>query len=366
MKPHHIFAEAIDGKALSQFYDGMKQDFVLRGALMPDAHAGYALPIGAVVATEGVVVPAWVGYDIGCGMCALPLTVTGEQVRGNAKAVFAQIYRDVPTGFAHNQKAEPWATGEKLARTPVIQAQIDDGALRQLGSLGSGNHFIEVGEDEIGRAWVVIHSGSRNVGHKTATHYMKLASPDGKAREDHLPLRIDSDGGVAYITDLRFCLEFALENRKRMMERVVGAVSRHVGACEGVWDCLINRNHNHAEPRDGMWIHRKGATHAEDGMMGVIPGNMRDGSFIVRGKGNPDSLWSSSHGAGRVLGRREAKDKLDVGQFIETMTGIVAKVDLATLDESPFAYKSIFDVMAQQADLVETIHHIRPIVNIKA
>ncbi|MTJ93607.1 MAG: RtcB family protein [Desulfovibrio sp.] len=366
MKPHHIFAEAIDGKALSQFYDGLKQDFAVRGALMPDAHAGYALPIGAVVATDGVVVPAWVGYDIGCGMCALPLNIGGEDIRANAKAIFDQIYRDIPTGFSHNQKAEEWPDGEKIERTSVIQQQLDDGALRQLGSLGSGNHFIEIGEDEAGGAWVVIHSGSRNVGHKTATHYMKLASPDGKAREDHLPLRIGTAEGDAYVVDLRFCLAFALENRLRMMQRVVAAVQRHAGLCNpDWWDGFINRNHNHAEPRDGLWIHRKGATHAEDGVMGVIPGNMRDGSFIVRGKGNSDALYSSSHGAGRVLGRKQAKEALKVEDFTETMVGIVAKVDMATLDESPFAYKSIFDVMAQQADLVEVVHHVRPIINIK-
>ena len=365
MKPHHIFADAIDGKALSQFFDGLKQDFAVRGALMPDAHAGYALPIGAVVATEGVVVPAWVGYDIGCGMCALRLDVGAEDIRANARAIFDQIYRDIPTGFRHNDKSEGWAAGEKLERTAVVQQQIDDGALRQLGSLGSGNHFIEIGEDEAGVAWVVIHSGSRNVGHKTATHYMKLASGDGKAREDHLPLRVDSADGAAYVADLSFCLEFALENRRRMMARVVDAVRRHVGRCEGDWGGLINRNHNHAEPKDGLWIHRKGATHAEAGMMGVIPGNMRDGSFIVRGKGNPDALWSSSHGAGRVLGRKQAKETLALDDFTETMAGVVAKVDMDTLDESPFAYKSIFEVMAAQADLVEVVAHIRPIINIK-
>ena len=365
MKPHHIFAEAIDGKAMSQFYDGLKQDFAVRGALMPDAHAGYALPIGAVVATEGVVVPAWVGYDIGCGMCAVRLSISGDDIRANAKLIFDQIYRDIPTGFAHNQKSEEWSDASKLAHTSVIQEQINAGALRQLGSLGSGNHFIEIGEDESGQAWIVIHSGSRNVGHKTATHYMKLASGDGKAREDHLPLLVGSDAGDSYIADLGFCLAFALENRRRMISRVVYALNRHVGACKADLSGMINRNHNHAELKDGLWIHRKGATHAEDGMMGVIPGNMRDGSFIVRGKGNPDALWSSSHGAGRVLGRKQAKETLDMDSFTETMAGVVAKVDLGTLDESPFAYKSIFEVMEQQKDLVEVLHHVRPILNIK-
>ncbi|MFH1739431.1 MAG: RtcB family protein, partial [bacterium] len=127
----------------------------------------------------------------------------------------------------------------------------------------------------------------------------------------------------------------------------------------------INRNHNHAEMKDGLWIHRKGATHAEAGMMGVIPGNMRDGSFIVRGKGNPGALWSSSHGAGRVLGRKKAKETLTMESFAETMAGVVALVTSDTLDESPFAYKSIFEVMAQQGDMVEIVAHVRPMLNIK-
>ena len=158
--------------------------------------------------------------------------------------------------------------------------------------------------------------------------------------------------------------EFALENRLEIIRRVVKEIQHY---CDGdaVWDKLINRNHNHAEEKDGLWIHRKGATHAEKGMMGVIPGNMRDGSFIVEGKGNPDSLYSSSHGAGRVLGRRKAKETLDVDDFTETMEGIVAKVDSKTLDESPFAYKDIFQVMEQQEDLVEVHHRVVPLINVK-
>ena len=148
------------------------------------------------------------------------------------------------------------------------------------------------------------------------------------------------------------------------MRVVILAINPH---CEGWvnWNSLINRNHNHAEKKDGLWIHRKGATHAEEGMMGVIPGNMRDGSFIVRGKGNPDSLFSSSHGAGRVMGRKQAKRELNVEDFKAAMQGVTALANESTLDESPLAYKDIFEVMRLQADLVDTIHHITPIVNVK-
>jgi tRNA-splicing ligase RtcB len=144
-----------------------------------------------------------------------------------------------------------------------------------------------------------------------------------------------------------------------VFHRVVGSKFRFR------WDALINRNHNHAVQKDGLWIHRKGATHAEEGMMGVIPGNMRDGAFIVRGKGNPNSLWSSSHGAGRVMGRKQAEREVNLDQFRESMVGITAKVEQGTIDESPFAYKDIFSVMDMQKDLVEVEHHIRPIINVK-
>lgn len=213
----------------------------------------------------------------------------------------------------------------------------------------------------------MVHSGSRNVGHKIATHYMKLASGDGKAREGHYALNVDSAEGQDYIHDLAFGLQFALDNRLMIVGRVINGI-RHKGvAGQGLFGELINRNHNHAELKDGLWIHRKGATHAELGMMGVIPGNMRDGSFIVRGKGNPDSLCSSSHGAGRVMGRTEAKSKLNMEEFIATMQerGIQARVENATLDEAPMAYKDVFQVMADQTDLVEVVHHVKPIINIK-
>lgn len=363
-KPYRIYAEVLDQEALTQFKSALRQPFAVRGALMPDAHTGYSLPIGAVVATDGVVLPAWVGYDIGCGMCALPTSYRAADVREKAREIFDGIYRAVPVGFSYNARDTQWADGDDFPRTARMQAIFDKNGLRQLGSLGGGNHFAEVGEDETGKVWVVIHSGSRGVGHAAATHYMCAASPDGKAREGHFGFSANSAEGRDYATDLAFCLAFALENRREMMRRIEAVLSEHCTGA-GEWDALINRNHNHAEQKDGLWIHRKGATHAEAGMMGVIPGNMRDGSFIVRGKGNPEALWSSSHGAGRVLGRKEAKRTLSMAHFTETMTGVVARVTDKTLDESPFAYKDIYSVMAQQGDMVEVVAHVRPILNIK-
>jgi len=363
-KPIKIYAENIEGKALDQFYSAMKCDFSLRGALMPDAHTGYSLPIGGVVATDGVVVPAWIGFDIGCGMCALVTSFDKNDVSQKAEAIFDEIYRHVPVGFSVNQESAKCSLRPSDLSERGRKAFDDRKGMQCIGSLGGGNHFVEIGSDENDRVWIVIHSGSRGVGHGIATEYMKLASGGQKAREGHYGLRVDSSDGMEYVNDLKWVLEFALENRKEIMRRVLGVVA---SVCDGDadWSSLINRNHNHAEEKDGMWIHRKGATHAEKDMMGVIPGNMRDGSFVVRGKGNPDSLWSSSHGAGRVMGRKQAKRELSANDFQEKMKGITAKVEEGTLDESPMAYKDIFDVMRLQGDLVEVVHHVRPVVNVK-
>ena len=367
-KPYHIYTEVLEDGALQQFLDAMKLDCVVKGALMPDAHSGYTLPIGAVVAVEGRVFPSFVGYDIGCGMCALPVSCSADRVREQAQAIFEGIYQSVPVGYAHNQYETPWLEGSFLPRTDALQKCFtrDDKnhGLRQLGSLGGGNHFIEVGADETRQVWAIVHSGSRGIGHATATRYMRLASGDGKAREGHFGFSVDSREGKEYITDLSFCLAFALENRLEIIRRVERVLQEHCGG-EGDWSGLINRNHNHAELKEGLWIHRKGATHAEAGMMGVIPGNMRDGSFIVRGKGNPEALWSSSHGAGRVLGRKQANKELTLEGFQEAMQGVVALVTQETLDESPAAYKDIYSVMALQSDMVETLAHETPILNVK-
>ena len=367
MKPHKIFAEYVEGAALNQFYEAMKHDTVVQGALMPDAHKGYSLPIGAVIAMKDVIWPGAVGYDIGCGMCAMPTSFDRGQVEAQKDAIFDKIYEQIPVGFNWNKKRVSFDTTRELEKhdiTPHFKKIYDERGVLQIGTLGGGNHFHELGYDETDRIWIIIHSGSRNLGHNIATHYMKLASGDGKAREGYYVLDFQGIDGANYVTDLNFALEFALLNRSEMMRRVEKILSKVVKG-HGDWPGLINRNHNHAELKDGLWIHRKGATHAEKGMDGVIPGNMRDGSFIVKGKGNPESLNSSSHGAGRVLGRRAAKETLKMEDFEKSMKGIKAKVGTGTIDESPMAYKNIFDVMEQQKDLVEVMHHIKPIINIK-
>lgn len=360
-----IYADVLEDEALEQFENAMAQPFVVDGALMPDAHTGYSLPIGAVVATDGYILPAWVGYDIGCGMCALQVPNTFKELIKNYRTeIFEEIYKRIPVGFnINNSKTEYYLEGLSYDGQTIA---VKKNYLNALGSLGGGNHFIEIGYDESDKVWIVIHSGSRGVGHGMATHYIKLAHPEGKCKEGHYGFGTDTPTGKEYIQDLNWCLDYALANRKEMMCRVVRAIEfvlkYHL---DQDYSGMINRNHNHAVEKDGAWIHRKGATHAETGMLGVIPGNMRDGSFIVEGLGNPDSLYSSSHGAGRVLSRRKAKEVLNLEDFEKEMVNVKALVTTKTLDESPFAYKNIFEVMKLQEDFVKVIAHIKPLINIK-
>jgi tRNA-splicing ligase RtcB len=362
-----IYAKNLEVQALNQYLSAMEQPFVVKGALMADAHMGYSLPIGSVVGTDNFVVPSWVGYDIGCGVCAVMTSFDKQDIIDHSQEIFDDIYDTIPMGFKHHQRQQEWFYDD-IRRTDVANDIFLRNGLKQLGTLGGGNHFIEIGYDEDDQVWILVHSGSRGIGHAVATHYMKLASPDGKAKEGHYGFYADSVEGQDYLKDMKFCLMFAEENRYRILKNVI--LSMKSSCCAPLevsyWSTLINRTHNHIDFKDGMYIHRKGATHAEKDMFGVIPGNMRDGSFIVRGKENPDSLYSSSHGAGRVLGRTQATKTLSMEKFKDSMQGITSAVTLNTLDESPEAYKNIFDVMENQKDLVEVINYIKPLINIKS
>lgn len=367
-KPQKIYAEVLEDSALEQFNNAMAQGFVVQGALMPDAHTGYTLPIGAVVACKDVVVPAYVGYDIGCGMIAFRTRYVREEIEANADSIREVIYSRIPVGFKKHE-SPIGETMDSSRLTPAGQAMFEKrGGMVNLGTLGGGNHFIEIGHDEADNVWIVIHSGSRGAGHGIAGMYMELAANGESNKEGHYPLHSDSKDGRNYINDMNWMLEFALLNRRLLVGQVMECISR-TGCLAGDRTNtieFINRNHNHAELNiDGLWIHRKGATHAEKDMMGVIPGNMRDGSFIVRGKGNPESLFSSSHGAGRVMSRKQARKEIDVDDFVKSMDGISARVGKDKIDEAPAAYKDIFEVMKLQEDLVEVVHHIKPIINIK-
>ena len=417
--PYKIYAELLDDTAQEQFYDVLKQPYVTYGALMPDAHAGYTMPIGGVCATKDVIVPQFVGFDIGCGMCAYKTEYTKEQVQANAQSIYNLIVERIPLGFNKHKNHQPMKID--LPITPFAEHILETSGRMQLGTLGGGNHFIEVGYGSDEKAWIVIHSGSRGFGHKIASHYMLQAyleknpqegklekiiedfkernkkfkehNPEGfekslqkftlkqtaehnkKTKLDHLPgiwgLDVESELGKAYIKDQNFALAFALENRKKMIAVIHAIMNETMGGSYEFEheneEKFINRNHNHAEYDETRkeWIHRKGATHAKKGMSGVIPGNMRDGSFVVMGKGEEASLSSSSHGAGRVMSRTKAKNSVSMKAFEEAMQGITGTVDENTLDESPFAYKDIFEVMELQNELVDVIEHIKVLINVK-
>ena len=366
-KPYKIFTDNVENDTYKQFFDAMKLDDVVKGALMPDCHFGYTLPIGSVIASESKIYASFVGFDIGCGVCAVNTTFKKQDIIDNADQIFSLIYRNVPVGFTHNKEPVEWNKATDLDRTKFLDEAFLKSGLLQLGTLGGGNHFIEIGYDESDTVWIIVHSGSRGLGHTTASHYMKKAcflhTGVNKAKDGHYGFHIESKDGLDYIKDLNFCLAFALKNRAVLIERTVKAIS-HV--CDGGRsETFINRNHNHAVLEKGLWVHRKGATHAQKGMEGVIPGNMRDGSFIVEGLGNEDSLWSSSHGAGRALSRKKAKATIKIEDFKKEMQGITARVKMDTIDESPGAYKDIFYVMNEQKELVKVIHHVQPLINIK-
>ena len=321
--------ELIDPKAIDQLYDemGKRADIIKQWALMPDAHVGYTVPIGSVILADEVV-PEWVGVDIGCGVDTFQFTCDPFDI----DKLYDDILQNVPVGFNHHKEATHERSYNLLY--PI------DGSDCQLGTLGGGNHFIEIGVDEKDRYWLTIHSGSRGVGFKTAQMLMK----------EH------PDNAFELIND---CAVWAQINRTSIAQLVFNQLSNVVV------HTYINSVHNTVVKTENGYLHRKGATDAGKDVVGVIPGSMGDGVYIVRGKGNPASLNSCSHGAGRKFSRRKAQDTLDINTFAQRMQGIKANVSEKTLNESPGAYKNIAEVMEAQKDNVEIVNHIKPILNVK-
>lgn len=370
----------VDEGTLKQFESCHSEKFVVAAALMPDAHLGYAAPIGAVLKTKGFVVPAWVGFDIGCGLIALKIKGKNlvEKVRKKQNEIYNAVSRKIPMGVGEYNKSEEISEKtkkefkkilERLESKPhdkTILNYLKNAAIKHLGTLGGGNHFIELGCDEKNWLWLVIHSGSRGVGYSVAKKYMSRASgSDEKSEyEKTFPLDANSQIGKEYLNVLEFGLDYALLNRLEMAYQAVEAMKNILG--ENLkYEIWVNKNHNHAIYENGFFIHRKGATPAKKGERGIIPGNMRDGSFLVVGKGNPKFLNSSSHGAGRSMSRKKAKEKYTMEEFRESMKGIKGTVSERTLDELPMAYKDFSKVMEAQKDSVEIVKRIKPIINWK-
>ena len=352
-------------------------------ALMPDAHLGKGATVGSVIPTLGAIIPAAVGVDIGCGMIAVRTQWTEEQVRAAgplrgireaieaAVPLSAGVYNTALTDTARARVAELEAAAERAQLDP---ARYVKNWRLQLGSLGSGNHFIEVSVDESGAVWLFLHSGSRGVGNKIAQHHIAIAAELCRRWWIELPdpdlayLVEGTDEFWAYIRELRWAQDFAAANREEMMDRVVAVLAAHMG--EPVREAeRVNCHHNFTEQeqhfKKTVWVSRKGAIRARAGEPGLIPGSMGTASYVVAGKGDPLSLESSPHGAGRSHSRSAARRLFTREQLREAMTGIEYRDTDAFLDEIPAAYKDIDQVMADAADLVEVRHVLRQIVNVK-
>jgi tRNA-splicing ligase RtcB len=355
-------------------------------ALMPDAHLGKGATVGSVLPTKGAIIPAAVGVDIGCGMIAVrtPWTVDEVRSRGPLAPLRGEIERAIPLSAGRYNKK---LTETAKRRVAELQAYADElGVLHsvtttspnwsmQLGSLGSGNHFAELTGDDLQRVWLFLHSGSRGVGNKIAMKHIAIAQE--RARREHLDLPDRDlawlDEGTPefdrYIAELRWAQHFALLNREEMMDRLADCLAAHMRADETPRLESVNCHHNFSqhETHDGvdLWVSRKGAIEAKKGQAGLIPGSMGTASYVVVGKGNPESLNSSPHGAGRAYSRTRARKTFTRAQLEEAMRGIEWRHSDVFLDEIPMAYKDIDVVMADAADLVEIRHTLRQLVNVK-
>ncbi len=349
-------------------------------ALMPDAHLGMGATVGSVIPTDGAIIPAAVGVDIGCGMIAVRTQFTADDVAGRPlDELHQQISRSIPlSAGGRNSKirasAEPRIA--ELRGTPGA-GQADAEARQwpqQLGTLGSGNHFIELSLDEEDRVWLFLHSGSRGVGNRLAQKHIKVAREQCARRHIQLPDRdlaylVEGEPEFdAYIEALRWAQRFAYLNREEMMDRCVDQLGRFVDTEVERYE-TVNCHHNYTERERHfgreVWLSRKGAISARKGQLGLIPGSMGAASYVVVGKGNVPSLMSSPHGAGRNFSRSAARERFTRQDLDERMTGIAWGHSDAFLDEHPDAYKPIDQVMADAADLVEVRHTLRQLVNVK-
>ena len=378
--PIKLWLDDLDSNAMAQTKHLAELPFAFSHvALMPDCHQGYGMPIGGVMATKGVVVPNAVGVDIGCGMIAVASNIKDYQ-ESDIKAILGLIRKDIPVGFKHHNKPQTgMPTKENDGFTPILSREWSKAA-KSLGTLGGGNHFIELQLDVEGFLWVMIHSGSRNLGLQVAKHYNELAKDlnakwhtSVNPKWDLAFLPLDSEEGQQYIREMDFCVSYALMNRRAMLKRVYECIGEVLPASR-FGRKPINIAHNYARlehhfGRDVM-IHRKGATSARVNEDGIIPGSQGTASYIVRGLGNPQSFTSCSHGAGRRMGRKQATRTLDLAEEQSRMQGIIHGIRTTKdLDEAPGAYKDIDKdidkVMANQADLVEIVTRLTPIAVVK-
>lgn len=381
------WARDLDPKAQQQLDNIAQLPIIHRHvAAMADAHMGIGATVGSVLATREAIIPAAVGVDIGCGMMALRLSIGANEIdERSLKRVFDQIMRDVPVGSGQHDPARTrhaaatrFKSGlERItARHPGVLKRMGRRSnwVQQLGTLGSGNHFIEVCLDEADQVWVMLHSGSRGIGNAIGTYFIALAREDMMRLQTRLP-----DRDLAYFTEgteyfddyvdaVDWAQQYARQNREEMMALVLAALRRHFPPFD-VIDEAVNCHHNYVvrEHHFGaeVWVTRKGAIRAGKGELGIVPGSMGTRSYIVRGLGNPDSFHSSAHGAGRRMSRTQARKHFSIADMKRQTQGIICRKDKGVIDEIPGAYKDIDAVMASQRDLTEVVHTLRQIVNVK-
>jgi len=380
--PIKMWLENIETGALEQARNLASLPFAFKHiAIMPDSHQGYGMPIGGVLATKDVIIPNAVGVDIGCGMCAVKTGLTNIDAE-ILKRILGEIRGVVPVGFERHKEKQNEDLMPNVGLHPIgsmpIKEQEYYSALKQIGTLGGGNHFIEIQKGSDGHIWIMIHSGSRNLGKQVADHYNKTAKELNAKWQSSIPkeydlafLPIDTEEGRAYIREMNYCVEFALANRKLMMRRCLEAFENVFGY-PLAYEPIINIAHNYARMEnhfgENVMIHRKGATLATKDTIGIIPGSQGTKSYIVRGKGNPESFNSCSHGAGRKMGRKEAERSLDLETEVKRLNdlGVLHAIrGKKDLDEAPGAYKSIDEVMKNQEDLVEILVELTPLAVIK-
>ncbi|MBI3551858.1 MAG: RtcB family protein [Elusimicrobia bacterium] len=379
--PVKVWTKDVDSASLDQLKNIARLPFVFHHvAAMADVHLGIGATVGSVVATKGAVVPAAVGVDIGCGMAAMKLPFIGAALEGKLHDLRRAIERVVPVGFESHRDPTPesrgWKRWEDFHLIHQKAQDLKKKAMCQLGTLGGGNHFIELCLDEGGAVWLMLHSGSRNLGKSLAEIHIDQAKSVVKKLAVALPdrdLAYFASGTPefsAYMRDLHFCQDYAAANRKTMLSRILRelAIILNDGR-EIVPESEINCHHNYAvmEKHFGeeVLVTRKGAVRAGKGDMGIIPGSMGTRSYIVRGKGNPESFDSCSHGAGRRMSRHEAKRRFSVADLQKQTAGVECRKDAGVLDEIPSAYKPIDEVMANQRDLVEIVASLKQVLCVK-
>ena len=381
-RPVKIWTNDVEETAMRQIENLTTLPFLHHHlAIMPDVHAGMGMPIGGVLACDGAVIPNAVGVDIGCGMCAVKTNWKMEDLPAHVirKEIMKGIRARIPLGMEHHKEAQDakyLPQGHNIDKMEIVKRR-QISILHEVGTLGGGNHFIELQKDEEGNLWIMIHSGSRNLGKQVGDYYNKIAASlnekwhsvvSPEIRLPFLPHGTREFG--AYWNEMKYCIDFALCNRRLMMERIQEVIADSLKGIE--FEPMINIAHNYAAfehhfDKDVI-VHRKGATLAREGVIGIIPGSQGTASYIVEGLGNPDSFCSCSHGAGRVLSRKAAIHTLDMKAEVKNLEakGIIHAIRCQDdMQEASGAYKDIDTVIANESDLVKVKTKLLPIAVIK-